>query len=609
MRLDPRIVDVVLALAVLVAVELTCWVSPGLSESDRIVTAIAAVAFAAPIAVRRRWPAEALVICATVVTVSMLFGGQLLSNDNAYVIPVLVLGYPAGAGLERRQSVIVLMLALALLWAWAVLPGPNGSPGGAGSIGWALFYATMLLVPTWLIGRFVHRYSRRTSAFDALATQAAAAKDEQQSAAITAERARIGSELQDIIAHSISAMVIQAGGARMLLRTDPGRARDSILHVEETGRQALGDLRRLLGMLRKDDDPRALSPQPGLGQLTALIDSLQDAGLACERRTIGKETDLTPGIDLVGYRVVEAALRAAAAGPRPTQPCDRPLRAARSRAGDPWRPADSAPQHDLCSTGGARRALPRRAQRRARPRRLRAACPSALRSGSAGVTVTVLIADDQALVRTGFRMILETDPEIQVAAEAGDGAQAVDACRRIRPDIVLTDIRMPVMDGLEATRRVLATEAPPRVLILTTFDLDEYVFDALVAGASGFLLKDVSPEQLLAAIRTIANGDSLLAPSVTRRLIEAYVRDHPATHEPTPGLDELTARELEILEYVAQGLSNSEIAAQLFLSPFTVKTHVGRVLDKLKLRDRVQAVVLAYEAGIVRPGSKQPHIR
>jgi signal transduction histidine kinase len=247
-RLGPWIIDVVLALAVLAAVELTCWVSSGVSESDRIVTAIAAVAFAAPIAVRRRWPAEALVICTLAVAVSMLFGGELLSNDNAYVIPVLVLGCSAGAGLERRQSVI-----------------------------------------------------------DALATQAAAAKDEQQSAAITAERARIRSELQDIIAHNITAMVSQAGSARMLLRTDPGRARDSILHVEETGRQALGDLRRLLGMLRKDDDPRALSPQPGLGQLTALIDSRQDAGLACERRTIGKETDLTPGIDLVAYRLVEAA--------------------------------------------------------------------------------------------------------------------------------------------------------------------------------------------------------------------------------------------------------------------------------------------------------------
>jgi DNA-binding NarL/FixJ family response regulator len=222
------------------------------------------------------------------------------------------------------------------------------------------------------------------------------------------------------------------------------------------------------------------------------------------------------------------------------------------------------------------------------------------------VTVTVLIADDQALVRAGFRMILETDPEIQVVAEAGDGAQAVDACKRILPEIALMDIRMPVMDGLEATRLLLAIEAPPRVLMLTTFDLDEYVFDALVAGASGFLLKDVSPEQLLAAIHTIAQGDSLLAPSVTRRLIEAYVRDHPETVKPSPGLDELTARELEILVYIARGLSNAEIAEQLFLSPLTVKTHVARVLDKLNLRDRIQAVVLAYETGIVRPGNNPP---
>jgi DNA-binding NarL/FixJ family response regulator len=224
------------------------------------------------------------------------------------------------------------------------------------------------------------------------------------------------------------------------------------------------------------------------------------------------------------------------------------------------------------------------------------------------MSVSVLIADDQALVRTGFRMILETDAAIRVVAEAGDGAQAVDAGRRMRPDIALMDIRMPVMDGLEATRRLLALDSPPRVLMLTTFDLDEYVFDALVAGASGFLLKDVAPEQLLAGIHTIANGDSLLAPSVTRRLIEAYVRDHPAPADPVPGLDQLTARELEILGYVARGLSNAEIAEQLVLSPLTVKTHVARVLDKLSLRDRIQAVVLAYETGIVRPGSGQPNV-
>jgi DNA-binding NarL/FixJ family response regulator len=222
------------------------------------------------------------------------------------------------------------------------------------------------------------------------------------------------------------------------------------------------------------------------------------------------------------------------------------------------------------------------------------------------MSVDVLIADDQALVRTGFRMILETDPEIRVVAEVGDGMQAVDSSKRTRPDIVLMDIRMPVMDGLEATRQLLASEAPPRVLMLTTFDLDEYVFDALVAGASGFLLKDVAPEHLLAAIHTIARGDSLLAPSITRRLIEAYVRDHPPAATPPPGLDELTAREREILVQIARGLSNAEIAEQLVVSPLTIKTHVARVLDKLNLRDRIQAVVLAYETGIVRPGIEQP---
>ena len=225
------------------------------------------------------------------------------------------------------------------------------------------------------------------------------------------------------------------------------------------------------------------------------------------------------------------------------------------------------------------------------------------------MTVSVLIADDQALVRTGFRMILETDPEIRVVAEAGDGTQAVDAGRRSRPDVALMDIRMPVMDGLEATRQLLASEAPPKVLMLTTFDLDEYVFDALVAGASGFLLKDVAPEHLLSAIHTIAKGDSLLAPSVTRRLIEAYVRDHRPAALPAPGLDQLTAREREILVHIARGLSNAEIAEQLVVSPLTIKTHVARVLDKLDLRDRTQAVVLAYETGIVRPGTDQPHLR
>jgi DNA-binding NarL/FixJ family response regulator len=225
------------------------------------------------------------------------------------------------------------------------------------------------------------------------------------------------------------------------------------------------------------------------------------------------------------------------------------------------------------------------------------------------VTISILIADDQELVRTGFRMILEAEDDLRVVAEAKDGVDAVEAARRSHPDVVLMDIRMPRMDGLEATRRILgarAAESAPRVLMLTTFDLDEYVFDALQAGASGFLLKDVPPEQLVGGIRTIADGQSLLSPAVTRRLIEAFLRDRPRTPQPPPELDELTDRELEVFGLIARGLSNAEIADELVVSGTTVKTHVARVLSKLGLRDRVQAVVLAYETGVIAPGQQAP---
>jgi DNA-binding NarL/FixJ family response regulator len=219
------------------------------------------------------------------------------------------------------------------------------------------------------------------------------------------------------------------------------------------------------------------------------------------------------------------------------------------------------------------------------------------------MSIGILIADDQALVRAGLRMILEAAEDLRVVAEATDGIEAVEATRRTRPDIVLMDIRMPRMDGLEATRQIIAGSGrPPRLLMLTTFDLDQYVFDALHAGASGFLLKDSPPEQLVAGIRVVAHGDALFAPSITRRLIESFVRDRKRAQKPRE-LDELTTRELEILGLIARGLSNAEIAEQLVVSAATVKTHVARVLSKLGLRDRVQAVVLAYETGIVQPGA------
>jgi DNA-binding NarL/FixJ family response regulator len=214
----------------------------------------------------------------------------------------------------------------------------------------------------------------------------------------------------------------------------------------------------------------------------------------------------------------------------------------------------------------------------------------------------VVIADDQTLVRSGFRMILGA-AGIPVVAEAADGRQAVAAVLKHRPDVVLMDIRMPEMDGLEATRRILAAQAGAscRVIILTTFDLDQYVYTALTAGASGFLLKDVSPEQLVAAVRLVRSGDALLAPSITRRLIQQFA-PRPAAPAAPGDLSGLTPRELEVLRLVARGLSNAELAAQLTLSEATVKTHVARILAKLGLRDRVQAVVLAYETGLTAPG-------
>ena len=220
------------------------------------------------------------------------------------------------------------------------------------------------------------------------------------------------------------------------------------------------------------------------------------------------------------------------------------------------------------------------------------------------MTTKVLIVDDQSLVRAGFRMILESEPEIEVVGEAADGLTAVLAARETEPDVILMDVRMPNVDGLEATRRLLeGKEHGPRILILTTFDLDEYVYEALRAGASGFLLKDTPPEQLVEAIRVVAGGDALLSPVVTRRVIAEFVRHPPAAARPqAPGLDELTARELEILRLIARGLSNAEIASEAFVSETTVKTHVARILMKLRLRDRVQAVVFAYEHGIVQAG-------
>jgi signal transduction histidine kinase len=300
--LDGRRADAVVALGMVVALELE--LRSHLEGSHGLVTAAAAVLFAGPISVRRRWPGGSLLICSVVALAQGLLGGHL-DAANGIILPPVLLSYGVGAWLDDARGLATLVGG-ALVFSGYVLSTPTPATIG-GLAEDALFLALLFAIP-WFVGRLARASNRRAKAFRELAQRAAAESSLHERAAIEAERARIRHELQDIIAHSVSAMIVQSGGARRMLRSEPERARDSILSVEHTGREALADLRRLLGMLRKDDDPRALAPQPGLGQLPALRESMREGGLECRLRYDGAPIDLTPGVDLVSYRVVEAVL-------------------------------------------------------------------------------------------------------------------------------------------------------------------------------------------------------------------------------------------------------------------------------------------------------------
>lgn len=300
--------DVLVAVAIAVALELECWLDRVIPTTHRPLDAIAIVFFTAPIAVRRRWPAGALVCSSATLTAQTLLGGELgASNGISTILTLALLAYSVGAWLDLRHGLAALGLAGTIFTGFVL----HTESSSSGALGTGLFVLSVAFAAPWFVGRMARERGRRATAFRELAAQAAAEHVERERGAIAQERARIGSELQDIIAHSVSAMVVQAGGARRLLRSDPQRARASILTVESTGRESLGELRRLLGMLRKDEDPRALAPQPGLDQVAALIESARDAGIACELRGEGEPVDLTPGVDLVGYRVIEAVLACA----------------------------------------------------------------------------------------------------------------------------------------------------------------------------------------------------------------------------------------------------------------------------------------------------------
>jgi signal transduction histidine kinase len=303
-------IDALLALAIAFELEFEVWLGSGIPASHRPVTAIAAVLYAAPIAARRRWPGLALVACSAVI-LGQAFLGAHLDAANGVLLPPVVLAYSAGAGLALRRGLVAVAVAAGLFGAFLAVSGAHRASVGGIAAG-ASFLALFLVVP-WLVGRVARERGRRAQGFALLAAQAAADHAEHERTVVTQERVRIGGELQDIIAHSVTAMVIQAGGAQQFVRSDPDRARESILAVEQTGRETLADLRRLVGMLRKDDDPRALVPQPGLDELAALMRSTHESGLTCRLRMEGERVDLTPGVDLVAYRVIEAALALASA--------------------------------------------------------------------------------------------------------------------------------------------------------------------------------------------------------------------------------------------------------------------------------------------------------
>jgi DNA-binding NarL/FixJ family response regulator len=508
-----------------------------------------------PLVLRRRAPTEvfALVMLACGVEL-LLAGGFLAANAGVLVALYTLVGHA-----PRRVATAGVGVALAGTVPFALHFHELSGPGGV-LVVWGVLVVHIVLAT--VLGERLRVRAREREALEQRAVLIAADQAHREAAAAAAERGRIARELHDVVAHSLSVVIAQADGGRYAAARDPRAALAALETIARGGRA-----------------PRA---RPGGGR-----DRLSRRPGGADQRAQARG----PGRGRRGH----AALGAGGGdgrGGRRRHGGDRGPRRPGPRAGRDARPGRAARRHAAGRpTPGRRLRGPRDAARRAR--------------GSAPVSraTRVFLVDDQALVRAGFRLVIESQPDLTVVGEAGDGRAALAALAVTSADVVLMDVRMPALDGVEATAQLIARdgERAPRVVILTTFDLDEHVFSALRAGASGFMLKDAEPEELLAAIRAVASGDAVIAPSATRRLI-AQVADRLPGAVEDPRIGELTEREREVLLAVARGASNAEIGGELFMAEATVKTHVGRLLAKLGARDRVQLVVFAYESGLVRAG-------
>ncbi len=565
-----------------------------------VVLALATVMALAGGRLLRRRPLGALALllaAAGLATTDLAVGAIQLSQ---FLAVDLALSFVA-ATRPRRTGLVALGMALAVLVGWIAVRLLRGW-----GVGTSVELAVALTaVVCWLLGDATHRTRGYT---ERLTAQAA-------TQAVTDERLRIAREMHDLVAHSIGIIALQAGAAARVVHTQPEAARDAMTAVENTSREALSGLRRMLGALRetesgtaRPDGERDGEAPPGVRPRRPRPARRGDDGRGGPGRggPAGRAPPASAGhrpVGLPDHPGVDHQCRPAlgcAGLPGERRAGRRRTRPPRHRRG-PW--AGHRHGHRLRSHRHARAGGPaaRRVRGRSPPRgRIPGHGPAARPTdGGRPMTIRVVLADDQQLIRTALRMVVADLADMEVVGEAADGAEAVALAGELDPDVVVMDIRMPGMDGIEATRRITSGPGGSRIVVLTTFDEDDHVYGALRAGASGFLVKDMALDDILAAVRVVAAGDALIAPGVTRRLIRDFTATRFEQPRATRELTGITEREREVLTLVGTGLSNTEIAERLFISVATAKTYLTRLLSKLDARDRVQLVIIAYEAGLV----------
>ena len=592
--------DIALALAVTALGEVDA-LAPGLFSTHltgpRWSVAVLFGLAALSLAWRRTCPLVVfLVVFSLLATQALVYGA---SEGNGALIPALVATYSVAAYGSRRAAYVALAL-VPLVMALRETHNPSNIdwPTTRAALAWDL-----TIVVAWLLGSWVRVRRMYEHSLVERAAQAEREREQSTAVAVAAERARMARELHDSIAHSLTVIVVQAEAADDALDRDAESARGPLSHIRATGREALLEMRQVIGALR-GAEAADLTTHRGLRGIEELVASAGAAGLSTRLSITGSPEGVTPAVDQAAYRVVQEALTNALRhsgsgegdGLRGLWPRGARRGGVGRGAGDPAALQRGWAWLDRHARAGVdvRRAPPDRSvARRWVPR----ACRPPER---AATMIRIVLADDQELLRDGFSMILGGQPDLEVVGLASDGDEAVEQVREHRPDVVLMDIRMPRVDGLDATVQILADVPETRVLVLTTFDLDEYVYRALRAGASGFLLKDAPRETLIAAVRSVAAGGSMLSPSITRRLVETFGVPASGTERVTP----LSDREREVLGLIARGRSNREIATDLFLSEATVKSHVAHILGKTGCRDRVHLVMLAYDSGLVRTGDR-----